>query len=452
MDCKLMNDENKMGNDGAVPGGVGGQDAEVRRPARLGMWALAIGFGGFLAWAALAPLDEGVPTDGMVTIDTKRKSVQHLSGGIVSAVLVREGQVVQEGQVLVKLDEATARANYEMVRQRYLGQRAVQGRLVAEQMGLSRIEFHPDLQEAGSDPQIRAQMDNQQMLFNSRRAALAADLQALQEGIAGQRALMQSFDNMLRSRQVQFNLLQEEQRNTAELVRDGYVPRNRQLDLERQMAEIQTAMADLMGNTQRALRSIAELEQRRIARQQQYRQEVETQLSEITREVQSDAERYVAVRADLDRVEIRSPAAGQVVGLAIQTVGGVVQPGQKLMDIVPEGEPLLLETRVFPHLVDKARPGLKTDVRFTAFSHSPQLVVEGEVVSVSGDLLTDPQTGMSYYLARVQISPQGMKDLGDRRMQPGMPAQVIIKTGERSMLTYLLSPLTRRVAASMTEE
>lgn len=447
-----MNDENKMGKDGAMPGGAGGQDAEVRRPARLGMWALAIGFGGFLAWAALAPLDEGVPTDGMVTIDTKRKSVQHLSGGIVSAVLVREGQVVQEGQVLVKLDEATARANYETVRQRYLGLRAVQGRLMAEQMGLSRIEIHPDLQEAASDPQIRSQMDNQQMLFNSRRAALAADLQALQEGIAGQRALMQSFDNMLRSRQVQFNLLQEEQRNTADLVRDGYVPRNRQLELERQMAEIQTAMADLMGNTQRALRSIAELEQRRIARQQEYRQEVETQLSEVTREVQSDAERYVAVRADLDRVEIRSPAAGQVVGLAIQTVGGVVQPGQKLMDIVPEGEPLLLETRVFPHLVDKVRTGLKTDVRFTTFSHSPQLVVEGEVVSVSGDLLTDQQTGVSYYLARVQISPEGMKDLGDRRMQPGMPAQVIIKTGERSMLTYLLSPLTRRVAASMTEE
>ena len=447
-----MKNEKKMGNDGVVPGGAGGLDAEVRRPARIGMWALAIGFGGFLAWAALAPLDEGVPTDGMVTIDTKRKSVQHLSGGIVSAVLVREGQVVQEGQVLVKLDEATARANYETVRQRYLGLRAVQGRLMAEQMGISLIEFHRDLQEAASDPQIRAQMDNQQMLFNSRRAALAADLQALQEGIAGQRALIQSFDNMLRSRQVQFNLLQEEQRNTADLVRDGYVPRNRQLELERQMAEIQTAMADLMGNTQRALRSIAELEQRRIARQQEYRQEVETQLSEVTREVQSDAERYLAVRADLERVEIRSPAAGQVVGLAIQTVGGVVQPGQKLMDIVPEGEPLLLETRVAPHLVDKARPGLKTDVRFTAFSHAPQLVVEGEVVSVSGDLLTDSQTGVSYYLARVQISPQGMKDLGDRRMQPGMPAQVIIKTGERSMLTYLLSPLTRRVAASMTEE
>lgn len=447
-----MNDEKQMGNDVMAPDNAGGQDTQVRRPARLGMWALAIGFGGFLAWAALAPLDEGVPTDGMVTIDTKRKSVQHLSGGIVSAVQVREGQVVEEGQVLIKLDEAAARANYQTVRQRYLGLRAMQGRLMAEQMGFSRIEFHPDLQDAASDPQIRSQMDNQQMLFNSRRAALAADLQALQEGIAGQRALMQSFDSMLRSRQVQFNLLQEEQRNTADLVRDGYVPRNRQLELERQMAEIQTAMADLMGNTQRSLRSIAELEQRRIARQQEYRQEVETQLSEVTREVQSDAERYVAVRADLERIEIRSPASGQVVGLAIQTVGGVVQPGQKLMDIVPEGEPLLLETRVFPHLVDKVRTGLKTDVRFTTFSHSPQLVVEGEVVSVSGDLLTDQQTGMSYYLARVQISPQGMKDLGDRRMQPGMPAQVIIKTGERSMLTYLLSPLTRRVAASMTEE
>jgi membrane fusion protein, protease secretion system len=426
--------------------------SDTRHPARIGLWALAIGLGGFMAWAALAPLDEGVPTEGVVTIDTKRKSVQHLSGGIVAEVLVREGQWVQADEVLVRLDEATVRADYQAIRQRYLGLRAIEARLLAEQLGSTQLNFHPDLREAAQDPQIRAQMDNQVLLFQSRRSALAADLQVIQEGIAGQRELIRSSQNMMTSRKQQFDLLQEEQRNTADLVKDGYAPRNRQLELERQMAEIQTAMSDLNGSIQRALRSIAELEQRRIARQQAQRQEVETQLAEVTREVLGDAERYVAVRADLQRVELRAPVDGQVVGLAIQTVGGVVAPGQKLMDIVPDGEPLLLETRIYPHLVDKVRPGLLTDVRFSAFSHSPQLVVEGEVVSVSSDLLTDPQTGISYYLARVQITPAGNEALGPRRMQPGMPAEVIIKTGERSLLTYLLSPLTRRIAASMTEE
>lgn len=423
-----------------------------RLPARIGSWAMAIGFAGFLAWVALAPLDEGVPTQGMVTIDTKRKSVQHLSGGIVASVLVNEGQWVGADQVLVRLDDGGARADYETIRQRYLSLRAIQARLLAEQVGSDRLAFHPDLQSAASDPQIRAQMDNQQMLFMTRRAALMADLQVIAEGIAGQRELIRSSQNMLDSRRAQFDLLQEEQRHTADLVRDGYAPRNRQLELERQMAEIQTAVADLNGSIQRALRSIAELEQRRIARQQAQRQEVESQLAEVSREVLSDAERYLAVRADLQRVDIRAPVAGQVVGLSVHTVGGVVSPGQKLMDIVPEDEPLLLETRIYPHLVDKVRPGLLTDVRFSAFSHSPQLVVEGEVVSVSSDLLTDPQTGISYYLARVQITPAGNEALGPRRMQPGMPAEVIIKTGERSLLTYLLSPLTRRIAASMTEE
>ncbi len=426
--------------------------ATTSRATRWGMWALAAGLGGFLVWASLAPLDEGVPTDGLVTIDTKRKSVQHLSGGIVSAVLVHEGQVVREGQTLIELDQATARANYESVRQRYLSQRAVQARLMAEQVGATRIQHHPDLQEAASDPEIRAFITNQEMLFNARRAALQAELRGIEEGIAGQRALLQSMENMTRSRRTQLELLQDEHRNTADLVRDGYAPRNRQLELERQMAEVQTASADLMGNMQRALRAIAELEQRRIARQQEYRKEVETLLTDVSREVQADAERFNAVRQDLQRVEIKSPASGQVVGLVVHTVGGVIQPGQKLMDVVPEGEPLLLETRIAPHLIDKVSPGLKTDVRFTTFAHSPQLVVEGEVMSVSGDLLTDQQTGVSYYLARVQITPDGMKRLGDRRMQPGMPAQVIIKTGERSVLTYLLSPLVRRVAASMTEE
>jgi protease secretion system membrane fusion protein len=168
--------------------------------------------------------------------------------------------------------------------------------------------------------------------------------------------------------------------------------------------------------------------------------------------VQSDAEKFVAAKADLDRTDIAAPSAGQVVGLAMQTVGGVVQPGQKIMDIVPVGEALLLEARIETHLIDKVKAGLPTDVRFSAFSHTPQLVVDAQVVSVSRDALTDPQSGIGFYLARIQVTPQGMKTLGSRQMQPGMPVEVVIKTGERSLLTYLLNPLIKRVAASMKEE
>jgi protease secretion system membrane fusion protein len=295
-------------------------------------------------------------------------------------------------------------------------------------------------------------MQTQVQLMASRKAALQADLQSIQENMVGQRAMVEANKAMLASRLTQRALLQEELVNTRDLVKDGYAPRNRQLELERQSAELSALISELTGNTQRTQSAIAELLQRAQSRQQEYRKEVETQLADTIREVQSDAEKFVAAKADLDRTDISAPTAGQVVGLAMQTVGGVVQPGQKIMDIVPLGEALLLEARIEPHLIDKVKSGLPTDVRFSAFSHAPQLVVDAQVVSISRDALTDPQSGIGFYLARIQVTPQGMKTLGSRQMQPGMPAEVVIKTGERSLLTYLLNPLTKRVAASMKEE
>jgi len=141
-----------------------------------------------------------------------------------------------------------------------------------------------------------------------------------------------------------------------------------------------------------------------------------------------------------------------VVGLSVQTVGAVISPGQKLMDIVPEGERLMLETKVPPHLIDRVHAGLPVDVRFAAFAHSPQLVVDGELVSISGDLLTEPQTNAMYYLARVALTPEGLRRLGPRTLQPGMPVEVVLKTGERSLLAYLLHPLSKRMAAAMKEQ
>ncbi len=422
------------------------------RSARIGLWALGIGFGGFLLWAGLAPLDEGVPGQGMVTLDTKSKTVQHLTGGLIKEILVGEGDHVQEGQLLIRLDEAVARANFEGARQRYVGLRAMEGRLLAEQRSQSKISFHPDVIEASQDPQIREVVRTQEQLFDSRRAALQADLQSTEESIQGQLALIQAYEGMMVNRKNQQSLLTEELNNTRGLVKEGYAPRNRQLELERMASESSSGIVELQGNTLRAKRAVAELKQRIIVRQQEYRKDVEARLAEVGREVPGDEEKYRVSKGDLGRIAIKSPATGQVVGLAFQTVGGVIGPGQKLMDIVPEDQTLLVEARVAPHLIDRVTKGLPVDVRFSSFAHTPQLVVQGKVVSISGDLLVDQHTGAGYYLARVDVTADGYKKLGKRQLQPGMPVEVVFITGERSMLTYLLNPLTKRIAASMNEE
>jgi len=426
--------------------------SDTMRPARIGMWVLGIGLGGFLLWAGLAPLDEGVPTHGMVALDTKSKSVQHLSGGIVKTVMVKEGDLVKEGQVLMELEPAAAMANYESARQRYLGLRAMQNRLQAEQSGQARISFHQDLVAAKADVVVSGLMSAQVELLQARRSALQAELAAMEESYRSQEYTLQAYKAIQTSRQSQLQLLEQELKQTRPLVTDGYVPRNRLLELERSLADVQAALSDLNGQVARAMQSMAEIRQRQVSRQQDVRKEVETQFADVSREVQAEGQKLIAVTADLERMQIRSPAQGQVVGLAVQTTGAVVQPGQKLMMVVPKDEALLLETRIPPNLIDKVEVDLKTDIRFSTFAHSPSLVVQGQVESVSADLLTDPSNNAAYYLARVKVTADGMKTLGQRRMQPGMPADVIIKTGERTMLTYLMGPLIRRVAASMKEE
>lgn len=424
---------------------------DTRRPARIGLLALIIGFGGFLLWAAIAPLDEGVPTQGMVVIDTKRKAVQHQAGGIVKQVLVREGEFVKQDAPLILLHDGVALANYESIRQHYLTLRASEGRLLAEQVGTSDITFHPDLRNHAGDVFVKQTMHTQVELFNSRRRALEADQQAIRESVQGLEAAIRGYQGVLEARQAQLGYLRQELQGIRDLVKEGYAPRNKQFELERMVAEALGGIADLQGNIQRTHSSVAELKMRGLHRAQEYRKEVDTQLAEVRREVQADAERYKATGEELKRTAIRSPAEGQVVGLTVQTVGAVVAPGQKLMDIVPENEALLIETRVEPHLIDKVKADALADVRFSSFAHSPQLVVEGRILSISNDVIAEPNVP-PYYLARLAITPPGMEILGKRQLQPGMPVEVVIKTGERSMLTYLLHPLIKRIAASMKEE
>ena len=432
------------------PAGPGPAAAASQRPRRV---ALLVGLAVLvlLGWIALAPLDEGVPAAGQVVVDTRPKPVQHLTGGIVLQVLVGEGEAVKAGQPLVRLDTATTAAVHEAVRQRYYALRAAKARLEAERDGRNAIAWHRDLSASGATA-AQAHMQTQQTLMLSRSAALAAELSALSESAQAQQALLRSTETMLQGRQAQLALIQEELANTRPLVQAGYAPRNRLLELQRQQAEAETLIAELQGQRERAQRALGEIGQRRLQRQSEFRRDVQQQLSEVLRDVDADAQRLQAAEQEAQRTEIVAPVAGHVLGLAVQSAGSVVQPAQKLMDIVPDGEGLLIEARVQPHLADRIRVAQSVDVRFTAFSHSPELLLRGEVLSLSADALLDPATHTSYFLARVALASDTAAVLGQRTLVPGLPAEVVFKTGERSLLTYWLHPLIKRMAWSMKEE
>lgn len=426
---------------------------DTRATIRNGFLAIVVGFGGFLLWAGMAPLDEGVPAGATVTIDTKRKPIQHPSGGTIERLPVKEGSRVKAGEVLAVLNDATARASYEQVHHTYLAVRALEGRTMAELAGAERISFHPDLTNAVADPAAQQHLQTQTQLFEARRNALRSDLSAISENIAGLEAQLVGITRSLESRKVQGAKQSEQLKSISDLAAEGYAPRNQALQLEQGQAELSAVMADLEGNRQRVQRSIAEMKMRMQQRREEYRRDASAQLADARRELQGLRERTTALGAELRRVQLKAPVDGQVIGLSI-TTGSVVSAGQKLMDVVPAEEGVLLEAKIPTHVIDRVRPGDMTNVRFSAFAHSPQLVVDAVVKTISGDVLSEQTPGgvMSYYLARVELTPEGIKQLGERNLQPGMQAEVLIKTGERSLLTYLLHPLTKRIAASLKEE
>ncbi len=428
---------------------------DTRTPMRLGFWVLVVGFGGFLLWAAIAPLDQGVPSQATVTIDKKRKPVQTLSGGLVEEVLVREGQMVQKGQVVAKLNSAMSTVNFEANKQRYMGFSATQSRLLAEQNGADSVSFEKDVVQS-NDPLVKQQVETQRTLFAARKAALQSDTNAIRQSIEGQLSFITGLKGQMVSNQQQLELFQKELRAVRELASEGYAPQTRIMELERQVAAAEGRGKDLVSSIARSQSAIGESEQRIAQRQQEYRKEVDNLLAQIRMEYQSNLERYKASSEELERTQVKAPVDGQVVGLQIQVVGAVLQPAQKLMDIVPQDERLVLEAKIQPNYIDKIKEGQFVDVRFSTFANTPQLVAQGRLESISRDTLAEaqmaPGSSPNYYLARVELTEEGIRTLQGRVLQPGMQAEVMIKTGERSFLKYLLHPLIKRMAASMKEE
>ena len=425
---------------------------DAKRPIRIGVLLIVGAFLAVILWAVFAPLDAGVPAPGVVAVESKRKIVQHLTGGIIKTVHVSEAQFVKAGDPLIALDDTAAKANYDAVRQQYYSMLAQADRLHAEMILAPKIVFSPPLIEASNDSLAAENMAIQQQLFATRQQSLKGELAILASSERSQQEQISALEAQLRGKKEQLRFVEEQLTGSRELAKEGYLSRKSWFDEERLAADLNASVLELASSVARA-RSIAiEAGQRRNQRQRDFQKEVETQYADSRREAMVAAERFRSVGEDFRRTVIRAPVDGFVNGLSALTVGSVVSPAVRLMDIVPKDEALIMEVKIEPHVIDRVQAGLSVAINLSVFANDPSLVVDGELVSVSPDLVTDPNPNMpAHYLGRVKVTPEGMKKLGSRALQPGMPVQVTILTGERSLMTYLLKPLMLRLSGAMKE-
>lgn len=419
---------------------------------RMGWWIVLVGFGGFMLWATFAPLDKGVPVPGTVTVSSHLQAVQHQTGGIVDKILVKEGNHVKMGQILVRMNDVQIKAQAEITRTQLYAARAVEARLLAERDGAHEIYFPDELLALRHDLRIENNILIQNQLFTARKMALQHEIAALDESIAGLRMQLRGLESSKSSKNHQAKILQEQLTNLRELAVDGFIPRNRVLDTERTYTQIQGDISSDTGNIGRIQRQISELEQRRIHRLQEYQKEVRQQLSDIKREADALDSRLNAQDFELANIEVKAPVDGTVVGMNIFTQGGIIGPGFKLMDIVPSDDILVITGQVPVHLIDKVHPDLPVDLIFSALNQKKTPKIPGVVTQVSADRLMDERTGLPFYTIKAQVTSEGMKQLVDQQIRAGMPVEVFIKTGERSLMSYLFKPILDRVHSSLSEE
>jgi protease secretion system membrane fusion protein len=428
-------------------------DLDVGRPARWGLWLVLAGFGGFLLWSWLAPLDAGVVATGTVKVTSNRKAVQHLSGGTVEAILIREGDVVKKGQEVVRLDSLRAVAEQGAVSAQYIVSKTVENRLEAERDDRDVVNFDPELiKRFGGDQRLVAAMDLQQRLLDTRRAGLAGEISILKENLAASAVQLKGLQQVYSARASQINFLNQELQGTRLLAAEGYVPRNRLLELERSNADLSANQAENLNNIARVRSQTTEIKLRILQRQHDYLKEVESQLTDTAKENTTLADRLRALDYEVTHTVIRSPIDGMVQSLSIATVGGIIQPGFKIMEIVPVNEPLQVDAMIPVQAIDKMVPGLAVDIAFPAFNHAQTPNIPGRVMTISADRLLDEESKQPFYLAQVEVTPDGMNLLGTNHIRPGMPASVTIKTGERNMMSYLLKPMLDRVDSSFKEQ
>lgn len=428
-------------------------DMNSRAPIRWGLAVLLIGFGGFALWAGLAPLGAGIPAEGVVVVSGNRKIVQHLQGGIIDEILVKEGDRVKAEEVLLRLNPTQPQAEQGIVSTQYITAKATEARLLAERDGLSEIVYDPDfLARFKDDERFKNTAVAQERLFQTRRDALQGEIAILRENQRGAEAQLKGLTQVQSSRKTQIDFINRELKGVRELAKDGYLPRNRMFELERDAAQLEAALSNDMVEAGRVRNQIAELKLRVLQRSQDYQKEVQSMLSDVQKEAAALHDRLASLDFTLANTQIRSPIDGIVQNVQTHTVGGVIGPGATLMEVVPEGDAYLIQAQVPVQAIDQLHVGLPVDITFPAFNHASTPNIPGTVLTVSADRLVDEATRMPYYRAQIEVTPEGMDMLKDNLIRAGMPTSVMIRTGERTMLSYLLKPLLDRMLKSFKEQ
>ncbi|MCL6359835.1 HlyD family type I secretion periplasmic adaptor subunit [Pectobacterium polaris] len=425
---------------------------DEKRAVRLGWLLVLAGFGGFLLWALFAPLDKGVMVNGSVVISGNRKVVQHNQGGIVDKIQVKDGDRVEAGQILLTLNEVDARSASEGLDGQYLQLVAREGRLLAEQQRLSDMVMTPRLQPLAEKPEMHVITALQRDLLHSRQQSFKLEAEGMRSSIGGMEASLSAQRQVMSSKQKQRETLEQQLQGLRSLAAENYVPRNKMLENERLLAQLNGDIAQLAGDINRTRRDIEQQTLLIAQRQQEYDKEVNSELADVRALLSDVGSKKEKADFNLANIQMRAPVSGTVVGLKVFTEGGVIAPGQTLLEIVPDDQPLFVDARLPVELVDKVWPGLSVELQFVAFNQSTTPRVAGTVELLSADRLLDERDGSPYYSLRVQVDEAGKRALEGLEVKPGMPVQGFVRTGERSFVNYLFKPLMDRLHLALTEE
>lgn len=433
---------------------TGGQDpyADTRGPIRTGLLIILVTFIGMGGWAAFAPLSQGAVASGKLIVESQRKEIQHLEGGIVSKIRVKDGDRVKEGAVLVELEDTRAKAQVQIVEGQLDAYRALEARLVAERDGLESVIFPADLEEkAKTSEEVAKSLDGQRDLFNARKLAVKSQTDILEKRVTQLREMANGLRAQVQSKAEQLANLKDEIKGLEELFAKGYASKSRLLALQRSAAEIEGERGKYLSDIAGADMKIGETRLEMIQVQKKFQEDVVTELRSTQQKVSDLTEQWTAARDVLDRMRVRAPVDGVVVGLKVHTIGGVINPGTRLLEIVPQNRKLVVQAKVQTRDIDQVQIGSEAEVRLLPFKQRTLPILIGKVTAVSADTLEDERTGETYYTANVEIPEDQIRKIEGHTLVPGMPADVIIKSGEYTVLQYLLGPLTDTLARAFRE-
>jgi len=443
----------KRESGGAGSQGMNSIPTDYSRRIRSGLIVLLITFVGAGGWAAFAPLDGAAIAPGQVIVESQNRVVQHLEGGIIDELLVRDGDKVEKGDPLVVLSDTRALAELNVVESQLREVLGREARLRAERVGAEEIDFPEELLEQDA-PAVRNIVEGQNALFESRTEALEGQIdifkqrvQALTQQMNGLRALNQNLDSRIDS-------YQEELENWQALFEQELADRNRINEMQRELYRLQGEKSSNESRLAELEIKIGETRSELLVTRQNYAEEVAERLRETQQTMADLRARRTALLDTLERTTITAPVTGTVVNMSVQTVGGVVRSGDTIMEVVPSNQEYTIQARVQPQDIDRVSIGQIADVRLSAFNQQTADIIEGELVGLSADALVDEKSEERYYEAKVKITGAGKSTMENQGMYllPGMPAEVMIKTGERTALQYLLDPVTRMFQRAFREE